>query len=664
MLSRQVLNICLILLTTGLTVGNGISKEIKENNTANNSNELNITNVNNNSKSKYIMNDKNTQIQNKNSVISNNNRNTITNRLNSNNKSVQVKNNQNNGFVNSNAMKNKNIGINQLNVNKKNNQIKNNTVIMQNKNFIQKLNNKNKNINSTNKNGSLLSTIKQNARDEIIKDTQKRSKIQNYIKSYLPTNLPPQLIRCMENALKNNEEIKEAQKEVLAIHEDHNIQRSNLMPKIQATSGFKTADNDYSKPFNEDSRKTSGFSHNNTNVCSTGIGLSYNLFHGGSDVASLRSTDKSIEAKWKHYEATIQKVLQNVAKKYFEIVIQQEKIKNIKSLLKLRKENQRVAEEMLAAGTAKQLDKEQAYIGLEETESKLVSAEAEERSERAVLKQLTGVDVTEELNAPDKLFDKKFTKSESLNVASKNNPNVMEASAAHIAEKEKLFAYSGNFFPKIDLEANYSMQYTHTKKYDQYDHVNPLSDSKALHHVPTISITASLPIFSGGQLFSSKVKQAYIVAKSAIAKDKIYKEIESGISQILESLDASENSITSARKIIAAQEIVLKTINDEHAAGTKLMADVLDAQQKLFEAQSMLTNAINNRYIQQCNLMALLGWFNPRDLKLKGLQFDYMKEYNRQIHRRIPTFEEMGVETRKPLVTNNKPKALQNSKKR
>ena len=204
-------------------------------------------------------------------------------------------------------------------------------------------------------------------------------------------------------------------------------------------------------------------------------------------------------------------------------------------------------------------------------------------------------------------------------------------------------------------------EFARNKSYDAYDHTNPLNVNKTIGYAPSVSLQASLPIFNGGSSFAKKVQQAYVIAKVAVTKDKIYKEIEAGITQAIDSLESIENTIKVANQMITAQRVALESTKKEHEAGTKITKDVLEAQQKLFEAHSILTNAINNRYIYQCNLMALLGWFNPSDLKLKGLKFNYKDEYYRQIQRILPTFEEMGIDTKKHLVTNNKTKKVYNN---
>lgn len=525
-------------------------------------------------------------------------------------------------------------------------------------NNILKKNNNSKQVNK--KDNSIIDTIKKSAHDAIVEDTKNRSKSQTHIASYLPANLPQQLIICMENALRNNEQIKEAQKEILASHEEHNISRSALMPSISASTKLSNA-NEYKKGINENN-DTTPFSKTKTIAHSASLQVEYNLFHGGADIANLKSTDKSIEAKWKNYDAIIQNVLREVAQKYFEVVTQQEKIKNIKYLLNAMQESKRVARQMVEAGTAKELDVAQADAGYLDAQSRLYNAEAEEKISRASLKQLTGVEVTEKLEAPDKIFDKKFTKEEALNIAIKNNPKVISLIAEQAAAKAKLSTVNKEFLPEINVKANLSRTFSKERRYDIYDHTKPVgTDTKILGYTPIVSLEASLPIFNGGSSFSRRVQQAYNVAKVAITKDRLYKEIENGITQAIESLEASENNIKTANEMIKSYRTILESTKKEYEAGTKITKDVLEAQQKLFEAHSILTNAINNRYIQQCKLMEWLGWFNPSDLKLKGLTFDYKKEYYRQIQRILPTFEEMGIETKKPVATNNKQKKVYNN---
>ncbi len=495
------------------------------------------------------------------------------------------------------------------------------------------------------KNG-IIATIKDNINKEIAKDTINRYGKKDHIASYLPANLPKQLIRCMENALKNNKQIKEAQQEILASHEEHNIKRADLMPSISAESSNSANSNYYKEPTTEAiGTKIRQYDKKNQFESTGALQVKYNIFHGGADIANLKSIDKSIEAKWKNYDATIQKVLSEVAQNYFTIVAKQEEIKNAKALLDARKESHRVANEMLKAGTTKELDVAQAVAGLFDAESKLYTAEVEEKIYRVNLKQLTGVDVNEKLDAPGKLFDKKFTEKEALDIAIKNNPQVIAVIAEHAAAKAKLDVPNGEFLPSIDLIASGSRKYTRAKIYSVDDHINGILDTKNTMYEPSVSIRLSLPIFNGGSSFSKKAQCAYNLSKVSVTKDKIYKEIEKEVSTALEKLDAAENTIAFAKKMIEAQKTVLESTKKEQAAGTKITKDVLDAQLELFKAHSMLTNAIKDRYIQQCSIMTLLGWFNPIDLKLKGLDFDYKKEYRRQIKRIIPTYGELGVTT-------------------
>ena len=203
-----------------------------------------------------------------------------------------------------------------------------NAVTTSNKLVTQSKDNNKKPVKWKKKNG-IIATIKDNINKEIAKDTVNRYGKKDHIASYLPANLPKQLIKCMENALKDNKQIKEAQQEILASHEEHNINRAALMPVISAESSTSTTSDYYKEP-TKYQIGTKEYQHDKRNQFeSTGaLQVKYNIFHGGADIANLKSTDKSIEAKWKNYDATIQKVLSEVAQNYFTIVAKQEEIKN------------------------------------------------------------------------------------------------------------------------------------------------------------------------------------------------------------------------------------------------------------------------------------------------------------------------------------------------
>lgn len=467
-----------------------------------------------------------------------------------------------------------------------------------------------------------------------------------YLDSSVKLLLPEELLKYMNSAIKNNKQIIEQQHELLMEHEQYNMVKSAFMPVITAEGSLSNSGTVYSKN-KEDITQDEENTLSKTEIRSPAIKLEarYNLFKGGADIAQLKQVNKGIKAKWKAYDALVQKVLQETAQYYFEIISKQKEIENIQALLKARKDSLRIIKDMEKAGNAKEVDVGQALAGYYEAEAKLSKAKAEENIYRAALEEHTGMPCTIKLSSDNSLFNKKFTVDEASHIATMHNPQIISATAQYEAAKYGLNASTSEFAPSIDLVTGITHKGVHEKNYPEYsrDKKNLLNEKQLIQTYPEVRLVGTLPIFNGGSSIAKRRKASESVTKAKVTKERILNEVRKEIIKTLELETAADENIVSSKKAIEVQSLVLKATKEEYNAGTKMTSDVLESQQKLFDAQLALTSAIKEKYIQQCNLMALLGLFNPKKLKLKET-FDYNVEFNKQARRIRPTYADLGVE--------------------
>ena len=95
-------------------------------------------------------------------------------------------------------------------------------------------------------------------------------------------------------------------------------------------------------------------------------------------------------------------------------------------------------------------------------------------------------------------------------------------------------------------------------------------------------------------------------------------------------IEAANENISSSMKAINARTLSLNATKEEHQAGVKIMKDVLDEQQKLFEAQQIMIEAVKDKFVNQFKLLGLLGRLNPKYLNINGSSFNYVKEFEHQ----------------------------------
>ncbi len=434
------------------------------------------------------------------------------------------------------------------------------------------------------------------------------------------------LFKAIEHALRNNKEILAAQEELQAIHENHVSAAASFRPKVNFSTQYQAGNkkNWISQKNNWDYNLGNSKSY----VKSYGIGVKQNIFHGFADVAALKEVDLSVKAKWSEFEARKQEVLKNVAIAYFTIIAKKEEINHLKSLLDARKESIEVAKETNEAGSAKYLDVAQANAAYAETESKLAKAEAEYIAYVAQFEEMTGYKLPNNLVIPGVLFDENMTEQHTIDLALKNNPTISASIYALSAAKTAVKKATPEFTPSVDLSYNFDQSYDHSSK-----HRSSL-DNKANLKGHTVGISLSVPIYDGGSARAEKRKLIKLATKAAVEKEKTIEDVKTQIKSVLAALNASKQSLISAREVIKAREIALRDTKAECKAGVKIIKDELDAQEQLFEAKFMETQAENDYFSSQCRANALLGRMDARYLKVIDSGFDY-KDHFRKTSRKL-----------------------------
>lgn len=475
--------------------------------------------------------------------------------------------------------------------------------------------------------GVMSKDSKEPKKEVPVTDTQKaleKAKTENFEKRITKRGT---LFDALESALRNNKEILSAQSELMAAHENRVTAASAFRPKASLNSKAQlSSKKDRRKAANDND--TVGLKNSyDDKVFSYGVGVSQNLFHGFSDLAALKESDLSIKSKWYAYEAKIQEVLLNVAITYFALIAKRDEISHLKALLEARQNSKEVAEWMYKTGAVKYLDVSQAIAAVSETESKLAVAAAEYIANCAQFEVLTGYKVPQILTMVEKIFDENITEKQAFEIAKKNNPQIIAATYALLAAKEAVKKPTIEFVPSLDV--SYSFDQMRNRSTNTRGHA-----SDKFHETGnTVTLSLSAPIYDGGRARAEKRKYIDMATQTAVEKEQIIENEKTKITTVWAAKAAAKQSLLSARKAVEARKIALHDAEEEYKTGIKIVNDVLEAQEKLFEAKYMETRAENDYFSNQCRANALIGRMNPQYLKLKDSGFNYKQHYNKTKNR-------------------------------
>lgn len=190
----------------------------------------------------------------------------------------------------------------------------------------------------------------------------------------------------------------------------------------------------------------------------------------------------------------------------------------------------------------------------------------------------------------------------------KQNYNLLAAKYGLEIARENVKALSAGNWPVFSIQSNTTQ--TH----------NAIKDSNiivpAKQTTSNIALAMNFPIVQGG-LVQSQTRQAqYDFQASSEKLEQAYRDVVVNSRIAFNTITDGISKVTADRQTIISQQNSLDSTQAQFEAGTRTMVDVVNAQQRLFEAQEELARDQYNLIHSVLNLKYLAGSLNVADLEL------------------------------------------------
>lgn len=131
-----------------------------------------------------------------------------------------------------------------------------------------------------------------------------------------------------------------------------------------------------------------------------------------------------------------------------------------------------------------------------------------------------------------------------------------------------------------------------------------------------IAIAMNFPVFQGG-LVASQTRQAqYNFQSTSEQLEQAYRDVVVNSRIAFNTITDGISKVKADRQTIISQQNSLQSTEAQFEVGTRTMVDVVNAQQKLFEAQEQLAQAQYDLINSFLNLKYLSGSLNVNDIEL------------------------------------------------
>ncbi len=344
------------------------------------------------------------------------------------------------------------------------------------------------------------------------------------------------------------------------------------------------------------------------NPLSYGLSLRQPLYSGGRTVAGTSRARNLIMAERALLRSVEQTVLLDAATAYIDVV-------RDTVVLELNTNNEQVlrrelnaTEDRYRVGELTLTDVAQAKARLAGAVAGRIRAQGDLQAARAEYVRVIGK-TPENLTVPPLAGGLPANLQETLNVLQNDNPDLIAARYQEQAAINEIALIKGELLPTLSLDGRVSHN-------EENSAVGVDTDSAS------IIAQLTIPLYQAGGP-SARVRQAKQLANERrIAVDEAERAAIAFATSAWQALEVALAAEAQFEAQVEANKVALEGTREQARVGSRILLDVLNAEQELLDAQVLLVVAKRTSFVASLALLASVGRLTARDLKLPVEYYD------------------------------------------
>ena len=398
----------------------------------------------------------------------------------------------------------------------------------------------------------------------------------------------------LESAYKNNPILNAERENYKAIKENINISRSEFLPSVSVSETKSSEQN--SNRTNQIGATLPNASNDRT---TQSISVDQKIFQGFNGYNSIKKSQLESEQAALRLKNAEQQVLLKSAFAYYDLIY---KVKNKKfnlanvDLFERQVETDR---SRLQKGEITLTDLAQSESSLAGANAKLILADTELLSAKSNFERIIRIP------SPSNILKNNSTDSLNLNFpqglntalafAEKNNPKLLLAKLDYEIAEKNVSIEKSKFSPSA------SINFTQSKNKDYSSSVDEVDQE-------ILKATVTMPLFSGGENYSSLKKSKFKKEQSSLVLQDTVNEVKTDIINSWSAYQSSQSILKSTEAQVKAAEIANEGITLEYDSGnTRTTLEVIQSRSLLLNARIVNAQAKSNFEVSKFELLSVLG---------------------------------------------------------
>jgi outer membrane protein len=424
------------------------------------------------------------------------------------------------------------------------------------------------------------------------------------------------LPEALAQAYEKNPDLNANRAQLRATDEGPAIVRAQGLPSLQAAAQFSHM---LDKGLNNPTLPTDTLTGSGT--------FSVPIYQGGSIRNGIAAAKQRVIAGRHDLDAVEANLFAQVVAAYLGVMHDEAVVglnqKNVDAL----GVNLKATDARFQKGDLTKTDVAQSNQRLEQARAQLFQAQVQLDASRERYVRLVGA-APGVLAPPQPLVGLPATADEAINVALRNNPDLLAADVkARAAHYDTNSAY-GLRLPKISAFGSYQ----YNRYSDPFDgtafctsggvsFTNQVPGCYDHDHTATVGAQVTIPLYQGGGP-AAQVRRAQALESQALENaNSVNRAVIETARDAFYAWQASGAIIASSQNAVASAEQSLTGVRAENKIGTRTIIDLLNAEQELLSTQVQLVSARRDAYIAAFNLLTAMGQAQARNL---GIDADHL----------------------------------------
>lgn len=331
-------------------------------------------------------------------------------------------------------------------------------------------------------------------------------------------------------------------------------------------------------------------------------------YQAWSKIQQAKASVKSAQAT---FNDAAQDLILRTAKAYFDVLFAKDTLNFAEAKKRANKRQLDQAEQRFKVGLDAITSVYEAKAAYDQSIAEVISARNNQINQNENLRKLTNH--VYEFLSPLRDSRIPLIKPEPDNVNEwvdtglKQNYKLYAAKFGLQAARENIRAQAAGSWPTLAIQSNTNQ--THN------------TGSAASFFVPAkqtttnVALALNFPVFQGG-LVQSQTRQAQFDFQSSSEKlEKTYRDVVVNSRIAFNTIVDGISKVKADRQTVVSQQNSLESTEAQFQVGTRTMVDVVNAQQRLFEAQEQLARDQYNLINAILNLKYLAGTLNVNDIE-------------------------------------------------